>query len=332
MAQNVNAGPFAYANYGFESSYGTEAASFPRDFGHGTTLSISRKNNMERVFGLGARNASANVAKKYEGNVSIEFTLDAEGAWWRAVLGSAPTDAAVDSVYTHTYVESNTLASFSIENGQEMGTNDYVSKLIGCKVNSCNITTAVDEIAKVKLECPYRTETLATSGISSQVAPTGTPLTFALGTLTVAGTTVGYVQSVDLTITNNVEMVWGLGSRYSTAGPAKTRTYDFKLSVAFSDVTLLMEKFFGDTAPIDEDDLQLVNPAGVALVLTFSNGLATTDANARSIVMTFANFYLDEHNLPLNVDEVTKEDISGWALSCTSIVVTNATASQDDTP
>lgn len=335
--QTPTSGAFSYANYGFETTYGTVAGSFPRPFGHGTKVSIARKNNMERIHSLGARNATANVAKKYEGTATIEFLLGAGmttlahggASWLRAVLGAVPVDAGVDPT-THTYSESNTLTSFSVEAGTELGTADAYSTLIGCKVNSCTITAAVDEVASVRLECPYRTETLSTTLANAVVTPTEEPLTFAQGTLSVAGTTVGYVQSFEMTITNNVEMLWGLGSRYSTAGPEKTRTYDIRMTVAFSNVVLLLEKFFGQAAPIAATNLATLNPAGVACVLTFDNGLATT--YSRKIVFTFANLYLNEHTLPLNVDEVLKEDVSGWALSCTSIVVTNNQATDVASP
>lgn len=328
MAQDVKSGAFSYVNFGFESVYGTVAGSFPRTFGQGTKISISRKNNMERTFGLGARNAAANNAKKYEGTASIDFVLSM-GSFIRAVLGSAPVDAG-SSPYTHTFSESNTLQSFSVNNAVELGTNDYVSSLIGVKVNSATITSAVDELAKVRLECVYRTETLATTGISSAVAQTEEPFSFAYGTLSVAGTPIGFVQSVELTVTNNVEMVWGLGSRYSTAGAEKTRTYDFRMTVAFSDITLLLEKFFGTASPISASALTTLNPVGVACVLAFNNGLAGADT--RSIVFTFANLFLNEETLPLDVNEVVKEDVTGWALSCSSIVWTNNTAVDSATP
>jgi hypothetical protein len=337
MAQNVGSGAFSYVNFGFETTEGTVAATFPRPFGHGTKLTINRKNNMEKVYGVGARNASANVAKKYEGSASVEFLMGAGetaiahggSSWLRAVLGAIPTDAGA-TPYTHTYAESNTLASMSIANAVEQGTADYVSALIGCKVNSCNITAAVDEVAKVKLDLMYRTESLATSGIGSAVVPTEVPLTFAQGTLSVAGTTVGYVQSIDLTINNNLELIWGLGSRYSTASVGKTRSYDIKMSVAFSDITLLLQSFYGKSGAIAATDLATLNPAGVALVLTFDNG--STVINKRSIVFTFANFYINEHSLPLDVNEVIKEDVTGYALSCTSIVVSNATSTDVASP
>jgi hypothetical protein len=338
IVQAPTSGAYGYVNFGFESAEGTVAATFPRPFGQGTKITINRKNNMDRIFGLGARNAAANVAKKYEGTATVEFLLGAGNtaignggaSWLRAVLGAIPTDGGA-TPYTHSYAESNSLVSFSIANAAELGTADYVSALIGCKVQSCTITAAVDEIATVRLECPYRTETLATSGISvSPNMATEDPLNFAQGTLSVNGTTVGYVQSVELTITNNVEFIWGLGSRYSTATTGKTRTYDLKMSVKFSDVSLLMEKFFGKAASIAATDLATLNPAGVACVLTFDNGGATSAS--RKIVFTFANLYLNEHSLPLDVNEVITEDVTGWALSCTTIVVSNATSTDVASP
>lgn len=336
-AQTVASGAFGYTTYGFESTEGTVAASFPRPFGQGVKISIDRKNNMERVYGVGAQNAAANVAKKYEGTANVEFMLGAGdstlahggASWFRSLFGAIPIDGGA-TPFTHTYAESNSQLSFSIANAIELGTNDYVSALIGCKVASANFSFAVDEVCKVRLTCPYRTETLATTGIGPNVAPTEAPLTFANGTVSVAGTTVGYVQSGEMTINRNLEMIWGLGSRYSTASVAKTRAYDFKLNVVFSDVSLLLEKFFGKAASIAATDLAVLNPAGVALVLTFYNGGATTAS--RKVVFTFANLFIDSHSLPIDVNEVVKEDVSGWALSCTDVVVSNNQATDVASP
>lgn len=321
MAQNAVAGNQSYANWGFESSYGAGAVS-ARVFGHGTKITVTRRNSMERVYGIGARNATANVAKKYEGSASVEFVMS-NGSFFRALLGTV-TDGG-SAPYTHTYTEANVLPSFSIDTGTELGTNDEVTELKGCYVGSATITAAVDELVKVKLECPYKTETLATSGIGSQVAETESPFTFAQGTLSIGGT-INYVQSVDLTVNNSLEGIWGIGSRLKQAEPAKIREYNVKMSVAFNDVSALLTKFFGASAnPLDG------NPAAQAtLVLTFTNGL--TGSDQRSVVLTFANFYIDEHTLPKDVNEIIKEDVSGWALSCTSVVYSNNTASDDDTP
>lgn len=316
----VTGGYAAYCNYGYEATY-AGAATGTRTFGAGVKCSVSRKNNMERVHGLGARNAGATVAKKYEGTASIEFSLS-NGSFLRAVLGTVADGGA--SPYTHTYSEANTLQSFSIVNGIELGTADYVSVLTGAKVASCTISAAVDEKATVRMECPYKTETLATSGIGSQVAETEDIFTFAQGTL-VIGTTVLNVQSVELTITNNLEMIWGLGSRLATAAVGKIRTYDLRMTVAFSDTTALLTKMLGSTtAPLAG------TPAATTCTLTFTNGGAGTAE--RTIVFTFANVFLNEHSLPLDVNEITKEDVTAWAHSCTSVVYSNNTITDEGDP
>jgi hypothetical protein len=320
MAQNPTSGYGSYVNYGFENTYGT-ASTGTRTFGHGVKITHDRKNTMERLYGLGSRNAAATIAKKFEGTADVEFILS-NGSFFRAVLGDV-ADAG-SGPYTHTYTETNVIPSFSILSGTEIGTNDEVTALLGCKVNTMTMTSAVGEAVKVRLNCLYQNETLATSGISSQVAETELPFTFASGTLSLGGT-IGNVQSIELTVNNTIEGLWGLGSRLKTAEIEKIREYNFSMSVAFSNVADLLQKFYGNaTGPATG------TPVSVACVLTFTNGESGTDE--RSIVLTFANLYIDTEKLPKDVNEIIKEDVTGWTHSCTSIVYTNNTAVDEGNP
>jgi len=325
MAAQYNvSGAYSYVNYGYEATYGAGAVS-ARTFGHGVKVTLTRKNNMERIHSLGARNAQATAALKYEGSASVEFIM-ADASFFRAILG-AVADGGVGP-YTHTYTETNSLPSFAIDTGTELGTNDEVTELKGCLVNTATMTATTGETIKVRLECPYQTETLATTGIGSQVAETFDVFTFAHGILQLpSGSTIGDVQSFELTINNNLEQIWGLGSRLLTSQVAKIRQYEVRMTVTFKDVAQLLTKFYGAVGlPLDQN-----TPAAQAtMILTFSNGL--TSINERSIVMTFANVYLNEETLPKDVNEVIKEDVSGWAHSCTSIVWTNNTAVDAGTP
>jgi hypothetical protein len=324
MAQTIIGGWGAYANYGYETTYGTVAASAPRVFGPGQKLTINRKNNMEPIYGLGSRNASTLVAKKYEGTASVEFLL-ANGSFFRGVLGTV-TDGG-SAPYTHTYAEANTLPGISILTGSELGTTDEVVALVGCVVKTCTLTAAVDEVAKVKLDLFYKTETLATSGIGSQVAETFEPFVFSHGTLEIPNSTaISYVQSFELTVDNSSELIWSLGARVGTAQVSKARKYTFKLNVAYSDPTIFLQKFLGASAAPDTD-----TPAAQAtLELTFTNGL--TGSDQRSIVILLTNVYFDTYDMNKDVNEVLKEDMSGYALGCTSVVWSNNTASDDDLP
>ena len=313
----------SYCNFGFESSYGTAAVG-SRTFGHGPKVTISRKNNMERIFALGSRNSAISVPKQYEGSASVEFVMS-NGSFFRSIMGTV-TDGG-GSPYTHTYAEANTIPSFSILTGTELGSADEVTALVGCKCSTATITAAVNEVVKVRMECPYKTETLATGGLGSQVPETESPFVFSEGTLQLpSGVTIGNVQSVELTINNNTEGVFGLGSRFRTADVEKQREYNVKMTVAFCDVATLLTKFFGNAAAPSSTTIAPT----ATMVLTFTNGLSTTDT--RSVVMTFTNVYLDSETLPKDVTEVIKEDVDGWASTCSGVVYSNNTTTDEGNP
>ena len=323
MAQTPAAGVSTYVAYGFETTYGTGVVC-SRPFGHGAKISNNMRNNMERIYSLGARNASTAVAKKFEGSASVEFVLS-HASFFRGVLGSV-ADSAGPSPYTHTYSEANTIPSITIETGSELGSNDEISTFLGGKINTCTLTTAVGEVVRCRLEVPYKTMTLATTPLGTAPTISEDPLTFAEATLSIGGT-INYVQSIEITFNNTLELLWGLGSRLASATIEKMREYNVRMTVAFSNVTQLMTKFLGASgAPTDP-----TTPAAQAtLVLTLSNGLSTT--YLRSVVITLANLYLDVDTLPKDVNEIVKEDVEGFCLSGTSIIWTNETASDDDLP
>ena len=324
MAQTIASGALAYLNYGYETTYGT-AVTAGRTFGHGLKGSVNAKNNMEKVYGLGSRNATVSVAKKFEGTNSVDFNLS-HGSFFRAVLG-AVADAG-SAPYTHTYTEANTIPSMTMIAGAELGTNDMVYSMTGCKVNSCTLTAAVNEVVKVKMDTMFKSVSVITTGIGSQVAPTEDIFTFAQGTLSFGGSTVAYVQNFELTINNSLELVWGLGDRTASAGVEKQREYNLKFTLMLSDITNFMTIFLGDASTPYVP--QTIVPAVSTLVLTFTNGL--TGASQRSIVVTLANIYLDEDSFNLDPNEVIKEDVTGHALSCTSIVWSNNTAADNASP
>jgi hypothetical protein len=316
--------------YGYESTYGT-AVSTARVFGRNVKLNISQRNNMERLFSIGARNAQTVAALKYEGNVSVDFIMS-NGAFWRGVIGAAPTDAGAGP-YTHTYAEpaTGTVQSFTIGTGSELGTNDEVSAITGCKVASATMTCAVGEVVRVRLECPFQSISTTTSTYAGQTADSEEPFTFAHGSLQLpSGSTIAYVQNVELTINNDLESVYSIGARTLNELIPKRREYNFRFTAVFSDITTFLTKFLGDVSSPYTPSPQNTPAASATLVLTFTNGLAGT--STRSMVMTFANIYLDEHTLPKDVDEVIKEDIAAYALSLTNIVVTDNTASQSANP
>ena len=320
--QNYLGGGGTVGLYAFEDMDGwTKAASAHTEsdqtympFGQGVELSISRSNNAERIYGVGSRNASATINKQFAGSFSVNGALS-NAYWLLGVLG-ANADAGTTGAYTHTYTEANILPSFTIKTGFELGTTDFLSALIGCVVNQCTITAAVNEALRFSLEGTYRYENLSTTLVSNN--PDVEPIfTFAHGSIEMPdGTDIAAIQNFELTIVENAEPVYGVGSRFMSAVVAKNREYNFSMTAAFNNYTALLTYFMNGTAsataPSEGSGTEIAT-----IELTFTND----DGDILDINLT--GVHLNEETLPQNVTEVVKEDVTGWARACTNIIYTN---------
>ncbi len=309
----------SYANYGFETSggFGTVSTSMTLSFGHGVKIStLTRKNNVEKIYGLGAPNAQKNVPRQFDGALSVEFILS--NPWFfKSFLGAETSTGS--SPTTHTFTEQNTVLSFSVHN--EIKT-DTVSaaNLLGCKTNTLTITAAVNELAKVRLDALYANEAHS-STTAAHTTETFDVFSFQHGSLEFPDTsTIAEVQSVEITMTQNPEYIWGLGSRLAKAAQIKQRDYSAKLNVAFEDSSKFLEEIYGaSTGPT-----ATASPAETATMeLTFTNGL--TGANTRSIVLLFTGVDIDEESLPQDVTATIMEDVSVHMRDLTSVIAQNST-------
>jgi hypothetical protein len=311
MATKIG-GYAAYAQYKYESTYGTAGSPTIIPFGQGLSITTSAKNNNSRIYGIGNRNAQDVVAGKFEGTASVEFDLS-NGWFLRGMLGS-PAVTTSGAVFMHEFKEANPQVSFTIENGMNMDT-DSVRMLKGCVISNATITASVGEIAKVKLECPYCDETETTAVATAPVAEQwpSEPFTFAGGTLGIAGTTYADIQSIELGLNPNVEQVWGIGDRRARSAVGKSREYSMKANMAFQDATKFLEKVWGNGA----GPLSGASPACSAYAtLTFTNN--QTGSALKRIIFNMGSIYFDEHSLPQNPNDVIKEDVSMTALYCGS--------------
>ena len=283
-------------------------------FGQGVEITVSRSNNAERIYGVGARNATATVNKQYGGSFTISGVLT--NAYW--LLGVLETNQNGGSVgaYTHTYTETNILPSFTTTTSFELGTTDFASDLIGCVINTCTISAAINEALKFSLEGTYRYENLGTTKLGD-LADVEPIFTFAHGSIEMPdGTDIAAVQSFELTIVNNAEPVYGVGSRFMTKVVAKNREYNFTMTAAFNDYTDLLTYFMNGTATATTPHAGSGTEIAT-LELTFTND----DTDILDINLT--GVHLNEETLPQNINEVVKEDVTGWAHACTNIIYTN---------
>jgi len=322
MAQTYIGGGGSTCLYAFEDMDGwaTVAASHTKSdetympFGQGVEVTVTRNNNAERIWGVGARNATATVNKQYGGAFTISGSLS-NAYWLLGVLG-ANADSGTSGAYTHTYTEANILPSFTATPSFELGTTDFTSDLIGCVINTCTISAAVNEALKFSLEGLYRYENLGTTYVAD-LADVEPIFTFAHGSIEMPdGTTLAALQSFELTIVNNAEGVYGIGNRFMTGVVAKNREYNFSCTAAFNDYTDLLTYFMNGTNTASAPDAGSGTEIAT-LELTFTND----DGDILDINLT--GVHLNEETLPQNVNEVVKEDVTGWARACTNIVYTN---------
>jgi len=282
--------------------------------GRGVDVSISRNNNAERIYGIGSRNANATINKQYSGTATINGVLT-NAYWLLGVLGANANGGAADA-YTHTYTEANGLPSFTAKASQNTGSTDVGSILLGCRINTCTITAAVNEAVKFSLECPYRYETLGTTFVSN-LADTEPVFTFAHGSIEMPdGTKIAAVQNFELTINNGLEPVYGIGSRFMSDNVGKQREYSFSMTAAFNDYTSLLTYFMNGTSSASAPDSGSGTEIAT-LELTFTND------DGDIIDINLAGVHLNEETLPQNSNDVIKEDVSGWARVCTNIIYTN---------
>jgi len=322
MTQNYISGSNSTCSYAYENpaQWANSAASHAASnetyvsFGQGIDVSISRNNNAERIVGVGARNATATINKQYSGTAKINGAVS--NAWWLLGALGSNVDAGSSGAYTHTYTEADSLPSFTVKTSFDLGTTNSTSNLLGCRINTLSLTAAVNEALKFSIEAPYRYETLDTAFISN-VEDTESIFTFAHGSINLpSGEELAAVQSIELTINNNLEAVYSVGSRFMTANVAKNREYNFNITAAFNDQTTLLTKFLNGsnsaTAPDDGSGNEIAT-----MELTFIND------DGDILDMNFTGIHLNEETLPQKAGETIKENVVGWARTCSNVIYTN---------
>lgn len=301
--------------YGYEdvATYGTAATTISTVFGNGATVGVSLSNNTERLYGLGARNASKLVTKKFDVSWNTDFALG-NAYFLEAVMGTKGAESGTGA-FGRTYSENNTCPSLTIKNAFNLDT-DSLHSILGAKVNSMTINCNVGEVAKVRLEGFAQKMTKTSTLGTTSSGDSEDPLIFSGASIKLGSTTGLDIQSMEITVGNNTEMLFGLGSRFATKGVEKAREYSFRINEAYEDDTFMLEPFMGNaTTPATA-------PANIAtLIATFTNGLSTTFL--RSLQATFSNIQLPTYDYTLDINEIIKEGATYFALSCGGFTYTN---------
>jgi len=280
----------SYADYGYESTFGGGVSGNGIKFGKEVKVTgLEFKNNQIPLGQLYSPEIESFAYGRNDGKCSVDYVVS--NPWFfQSILGvSVPTNAG--GVYSHTWNSNPTttptmrdIKSMALKLGFKVNT-DYKRTAVGVVCPSLSLKMSLNETVKATQELVWGEETV------NQVfaAPTGVemagaiPYTFVHASITnpLTGNTLASVQSFDLNINSNAELIYGMGSKLSVDAYRKILELTGKISIVLYDSDFLESVYNRAEAAND-------------LVVTISNGGSGTAL--RSIVMTFTGCSFSSHD------------------------------------
>lgn len=283
-----------YVEYAYEDSFGGGATtSYPIFFGKEVKATgLEYKNNQQPLGQLYSPEIECFAYGKTEGKVSMEYVLS--NPWFfEAILDSVDSSLDSGSLYAHEWDSDPTISgstikvinSLALRFGMDVSTDDFVRLPVGVVCPSLAIKMALNETVKVTQELIWGEETTN----NTFAEPDGTalagevPYTFVNAVITspLTGSTLATIQTFDLNINSNAELVYEFGTADSADAFRKILELTGKVSVTLKDATLLNSLYGRAEAAND-------------MVITLSNGGA---GNAlREIAITLSGVSFSNHN------------------------------------
>ncbi|MGQ9642012.1 MAG: phage tail tube protein [Candidatus Bathycorpusculaceae bacterium] len=297
---------YAYMKYGWESSFKDGATTRDKVFGRAQRITgLTRRENLEMLYELGAREPQYGAFRNFEGAASVEWVLS--NPWWiKSVLGTYSVTGS-SAPYTHTWQKANAPVTMGIEVGFQGEGGNVVRNLKGAVVTSVSLSGALNDVIRCRADVLYAEE--ATPTLGTAIVDSFDPFTSVHASLELpTGTVLAEVQSFDLTINNNSLFVWGLGSQY----PAAVALQAFDVTGRFS-ITMKNATF-----------LNYVRGKQSSIRFKVTNGL--TGADERTIRFDGTDVYFGEHTVGFEPNALVIEELPFTIKNITATAI-NATAS-----
>jgi len=296
----------SYLLYGAESTYNT-AVTADTHFGLVKSFSprTNNSNNYTRGF-VGTTTGGRNVAKILPGKIENEIGVELDVTHWdwlEYVLGS------VTGSGPYTYSEANNPGSLTI--GRQIvnpgsSATDRDEQWTGAVIDSCTIKASVGEPVSVSLTLKASGHLYDTTVQTAQALPSVEVFNFSGGTIELPDATplTNIIDSVEISISNNYDILYGLGDRRGQNAKAKGRDYKIKFTVKYLDNNLL-GALLGAAEPTATTD-----PTEYAsMAIKFSLG-------GKSCDFVFSTVTFDSLSGKEDVTEIIGEDIEATAISC----------------
>lgn len=210
-----------------------------KTFGIGTRVrNISVRNNIERIPVLGKRSAEALIPLRYEGAWGIETfptsisTLATDLGWDESV--TSPVKFGILAG-----IQGNEYRFLKNSIVNRVGITARQGEMVRMTIDGLFEKELVDS-TKVGIEGQIQTEyNLATPPDITILSESGTPATFAEGSVLDGATEVGLVQSFDISINVNPNPIYALGSRYFQDAYLRMLEVEGRMTVVLQDISWL---------------------------------------------------------------------------------------------
>ncbi len=313
----------AYAEYTYESTFGGGgSANTPIQFGKEVKVTgLEFKNNQMALGQLYSPEIETFAYGKTEGKCSVEYV--ASNPWFlQSIFGTAVSASSTPSpLYTHTWNSAGSSAgmksinSLAVKLGFDVET-DYKRTAVGVVCPSLSIKMSLNETVKVSQELVWGEETVN----QTFSEPQGTelagaiPYTFVHAVITspLTGSTLATVQSFDLNLNTNAELIYQMGNTDSADAYRKILEMTGKVQIVLKSSAFL-EEVYGRSATANN------------LVVTLSNGLSGN--SVRKIVLTFTGCSFSVNNVSgMEPGELLLEDVDFQCKHVTAVATNIATA------
>lgn len=254
--------------------------------------------NAVRLTEPNSREAAQIIEQNFEGSFSVDWTLT--NPWWVAAVIAEPTSNGSSAPYDHSF-DGNVPLSMRIINGTT--TTGVERYLEGCVVTNCSITVDTMETVSVSFEGIYANEEKdPNDSLAEQPTIDERGMHFGQAALEIDDDTIAYLQSIDLTIANNTDLIHEIGSRFPVDYSPKLREIDLSWTDIVNDEHDHLDRFYGEgntvgsTIEVDED-----------AKLVFDNGETGEDKN--SLVFDIGDLFPDSYSRDAIADPT--EDLTG---------------------
>lgn len=301
----------SYLLYAEESTYNTDPGSGYAHFGLVKSFKPSVNNEVTKLRGfVGSSSGGRDVAHFVPGKLMVSAGLDFDVNDWQFLKFVLGTQAGAGPyTYTGANVPPSLTLHHCIDNPGGSST-DMDMSLLGAVVDSCTIRCAVGEPVSCTINFLAGTILYDTTVVSNASMISDEPFTFAEATIELPnGTAISnIIDSVEITIKNNWEILYGLGSRLGQNAKPKEREYEVKFTVKYLDNSM-WDKILGASTPTATGG----PTENATIAIKF-------EKNSQSADFVFTTFVMDEGSLNAELNTVLSEDISG---TCASLTVTD---------